>query len=520
MAITRRDALLGALFGVAATALPRGAATAEAGSQAAAYARVRGYADVRALAEGLARSEFRSPQTVPERFAGLDSKGYFAIQSDRKARLWSGGDLPFEVGLFHAGGMFRYPVRIFEVAGEETRAIGFDPGRFSYGEIHPTGDEEQALGYAGFRLYDRLNWGREVASFLGASYFRAAGGELQYGLSSRGLAVDTTRFGSEEFPMFRAFWLHRPAAGDMALTVLALLDSASTAGAYRFVIRPGRTTTIDVEAAVFPRTRLDGAGIAPVTSMYLHGENDYRARDDYRPEVHDSDGLCMLTGAGEWIWRPLRNPAGGQVNSFTDENPRGFGLLQRDRDFEHYQDDRAYYDRRPNLWIEPAGDWGKGRVELVELPAGDETSDNVVAYWRPERPPQPDRPLEFGYRMHWGTVVPAQLSGPARALATRVGIAGSPGAERNPRNRRFVVDFAGGDLMMLDAAAPVRPVVTANGAEVGRMSAHRLAAGGVWRVEFDLRTGNAEAVDLRMFLEHRGGALSETWIYRWHADDL
>lgn len=520
MAITRRDAVLGALFGITATALPRSARPAEPDSPAASYARIRDYAGVRALAERIAREDFKDPPRVPERFAKLDYEGYFSIRSGRDARLWSGSDLPFEIGLFHAGGLFQYPVRIFEIDGEETRAIGFDPGRFTYGEIEPTDDEGQALGYAGFRLYDRLNWDRDIASFLGASYFRAVGGELQYGLSSRGLAIDTTRFGSEEFPMFRAFWLRRPAPGDGTLTVLALLDSASTAGAYRFVIRPGRTTLIDVDAAIFPRTRLDGAGIAPVTSMYLHGENDYRQRDDFRPEVHDSDGLCMLTGAGEWIWRPLRNPASGHVNAFSDTNPRGFGLLQRDRDFEHYQDDRIFYDRRPNLWIEPRGDWGPGRVELVELPAGDETVDNIVAYWRPDQPPQPDRPAELAYRMHWGTVMPGRLPAPARALATRVGIAGSPGRERNRRSRRFVVDFAGGDLMMLDAAAPIRPVITASGGKIARPEARLLRDGGVWRVSFELHPEGAEMVDLRMFLEHRGGALSETWNYQWHADDL
>ncbi len=506
------------LFGVTGSAWPLVGSGAEA--PAARYIRARSYADVRALAESVARDAFVAPPEVPERFAGLDRAGYFSIRSERGARLWSGGQSPFEVALFHAGGVFRYPVRIYEIAGAETRAIGFDPGRFTYGEIHPTGDEEQALGYAGFRLYDRLNRDRDIASFLGASYFRAAGGELQYGLSARGLAVDTTRFGSEEFPMFRAFWLQRPAPDDAALTVLALLDSASTAGAYRFVIQPGRTTVIDVEAAIFPRTNLDGAGIAPVTSMYLHGENDYRGRDDVRPEVHDSDGLCMLTGAGEWLWRPLRNPSKGQVNAFSDSNPRGFGLLQRDRDFDHFQDDRAFYERRPNLWIEPRGDWGPGRIELVELPAGDETSDNVVAYWRPDRPPQPDRPAAFGYRMHWGTAMPGRLPAPARALASRVGIAGPPGGKRDPRNRLFVVDFAGGDLMMLDASAPVRPVVTASGGEVVHASARRMDAGGTWRVSFELHLADAGTVDLRMFLQHRGGALSETWSYQWHADDL
>lgn len=520
MAITRREALAGIILTVGASAGSGAARSQQKPSPAAAFAAVREFADVRALAERVARESFEDPPRVPERFANLDYHSYYAIRTARDARLWSGADMPFEVGLFHAGGLFQYPVRIFEITERETHAIGFDPARFTYGDIRPTSDEEAALGYAGFRLYDRLNWDRDVASFLGASYFRAVGGELQYGLSARGLAIDTTRFGSEEFPMFRAFWLHRPKPNEGHVTVLALLDSASTAGAYRFTIHPGRTTVIDVDVAIFPRTRLDGAGIAPITSMYLHGENDYRSRDDFRPEVHDSDGLSMLTGSGEWIWRPLRNPSAPQFNAYTDTNPRGFGLLQRDRRYESYQDDRIFYERRPNLWIEPRGDWGKGRIELVELPAGDETSDNIVAYWRPEEPPQPDRPAELAYRMHWGTVMPERLPGPARVLATRIGVAGASGGERDRRNRTFVIEFAGGDLMMLDPSAPVRPMISNNRGKIARASAHYSQPTGVWRASFDLLPEDAEVVDLRLFLEHRGGALSETWTYQWRADDL
>lgn len=518
MGITRRDALAGFLFSLTAVAGGRAAQAQSPAPVAETYTAVRSYADVRALAERIARQDFQPPQRVPERFAKLDYEGYYAIRTNRAARLWSGGNAPFEVALFHAGGLFQYPVRIYEIADDGARSVGFDPGRFTYDGVRPTGEEEPALGYAGFRLYDRLNWDRDVASFLGASYFRAVGGELQYGLSARGLAVDTTRFGSEEFPMFRAFWLTRPKPGESSVTILALLDSASTAGAYRFVIHPARTTTIDVDAAIFPRTRLDGAGLAPITSMYLHGENDYRRRDDFRPEVHDSDGLSMLSGTGEWIWRPLRNPLRPHVNAFSDTNPRGFGLLQRDRRFENYQDDGVYFERRPNLWIEPRGDWGKGRIELVELPADDENFDNVVAYWRPDEPPQPDRPVEIGYRMHWGTTMPDRLPAPARALATRMGIANTPG--RNPRNRTFVVDFAGGDLLMLDPAAPVRAVVSSNRGRVVRATAHFSQPAGTWRAAFDLLPDDADVVDLRLFLEHRGGALTETWTYQWHAEDL
>ena len=294
------------------------------------------------------------------------------------------------------------------------------------------------------------------------------------------------------------------------MTVLALLDSGSTTGAYKFTIEPGGNTIFDVAATIYPRRTLNGIGIAPITSMYLYGENDYRSRDDFRPEVHDSDGLMMRTGAGEWIWRPLQNPSVPRVNSFQDTQPSGFGLVQRDRNFDHYLDDGVYYDRRPNLWIEPSGDWGKGRIELVELPAHDETVDNLAAYWRPEQVPDPDNPMSFSYRMHWGSVMPDRLPGPGRTIATRTGLGGIPGQERNGRIRKFVIDFKGGDLDRLSSDSPVEPVITAVGAEIIKPAARPLEELGAWRMEFDLDPIGQGS---------HGGALTETWSYQWREND-
>ena len=513
----RRNVLRLIGLGLLGAALPHAAAGQDEADGA--FATVRGADDVAAIAKALATRAFEPPKRVARRFAEMDFSGFWGIRQKPSARLWAGLDLPFRVGMFHAGGLFKHAVGLYEIGPEGTRRIAFRQEAFSYSQSPPTAEEAAALGFAGFNLYSRLNPDRDMAAFLGASYFRAVGGSLQYGLSARGLAIDTTRFGEEEFPRFRAFWLVTPAQGDDAVTVLALLDSAGTTGAYRFVIRPGASTVIDVDVTVYPRRALEGVGLAPITSMYLHGENDHRGRDDFRPEVHDSDGLAVLTGAGEWLWRPLVNPIAPRVNDFVDHDPRGFGLVQRDRDFRHYLDDGVYYDRRPDLWIEPRGGWGAGSVELVELPAEDETVDNVVVYWRPVAVPEPGRPLRLGYRMHWGAEMPARMAGPARAVASSTGIGGIPGQRRDPKVRKFVVDFAGGDLALLAPDAEVVPGIEVAGGSIEAPAARPIAELGGWRANFDVRPGKGP-ISLRLFLSSSGRALTETWTLQYHPEDI
>lgn len=516
MRLDRRRLVGGIAGGVAALAVPWSRAGI-ADETEPAYPPVTNLAELDALAAMLAEKPFEPPPLVAERFLNLDYDRYWRIAIRPEARLWADAGSFLTVGLVHAGFLFRHPVAMFEIADGTARAIPFSAGRFTYDVPPPSAEEAAQLGYAGFKLFHALSPDRDLAVFQGSSYFRAVGRELQYGLSARGLAIDTSRFGEEEFPMFRAHWLQRPAAESSALTVLSLLDSASTTGAYRFVIRPGATTVMDVEAIIHPRTALGGVGVAPITSMYFHGENDYRQRDDFRPEVHDSDGLAMLTGHGEWLWRPLVNPAAPRVATFQDENPRGFGLLQRDDRFDHYQDIGARYDRRPHLWVEPVGDWGRGALELVELTAEDEGLDNVVAYWRPEAAPQPGAPMRVAYRLHWGRQMPDRLPAPARTMATRIGRA--PPMEAQGA-RRIVVDFTGGDLPMLAPDAGIEPVVSASAGRIEGVVGRFVPQSGVWQATFDLIPEGAAPIDLRLFLRRSGVALTETWTLRWHPDDL
>lgn len=410
---------------------------------------------------------------------------------------------------------------MYEVVNGVAEEIRYNPAWFDLSKSGVNGAAlSRDLGFAGFRVQFHTDWKRDVAAFLGASYFRAVGGDfLQYGLSARGMAIDTALNRPEEFPRFTDFWFVRPEENAMSLTVYALLDSPSIAGAYRFDIAPAATLTMDVDAALYPRKPIERLGIAPLTSMFLTAENDKRIDDDWRPEIHDSDGLALHTRSDEWIWRPLVNPAGVRVNSFLDENPRGFGLLQRDRNFDHYQDDGVYYERRPSLWVEPKNSgstgWGKGAVQLVELPALDETHDNIVAYWNPATRLQPNEELLFSYRLYWGTKAPFESS-LARVAATRTGIGGVVGQKRKYFSWRFAVDFAGGQLGMLAKNEAVEPVITASRGAIEITSARPLYEIGGLRAMFDIKPDDsAEPIDLRLYLRLDKQALSETWIYQW-----
>src|SRR5439155_27121248 len=311
-----------------------------------------------------------SERPLPASLTEIDYDAYQAIRYRPERALWAEDALSFRVQFFHRGHHQKTRVAMYEIIGGQAREIRYDASMFDF---HKAGIDSRALpgdlGFAGFRLHFHTRCDADVASFLGASYFRAVGEDtLQYGLSARGLAIDTGSPGGEEFPAFTAVWLQRPAQHSGRVSIYALLDSASIAGAYRFDIAPGPTLVMDIDAALYPRRTIGRLGVAPLTTMFLCGENDRRVSQDWRPEIHDSDGLSQHTGDGEWIWRPLKNSADIRLNSFLDEDPRGFGLLQRDRDFDHYQDDGAFYHLRPSAWIEPkprdAKAWGKGAVQL------------------------------------------------------------------------------------------------------------------------------------------------------------
>jgi periplasmic glucans biosynthesis protein len=480
--------------------------------QAFDYAWLKGQA--RALANGVYHPP---PSHIPDAVKALDYDQYQAIRYRADYALWAQDRRRFQVKFFHLGLYYQSPVQMYEVVDGQAQELAYDPALFDYGksglkDSHLLKD----LGFAGFRVHFHTELEREIVAFLGASYFRAVSGELQYGLSARGLAIDCGMDRAEEFPMFTAFWLERPAADAVKLTVYALLDSPSVTGAYRFNISPATTLVMDVDAALYPRKEIERLGIAPLTSMFLCGENERRMANDWRQEIHDSDGLAMWTGSGEWIWRPLVNPASLRFNAFLDQNPRGFGLLQRDRNFDHYQDDGAFYERRPSLWVEPKSGWGKGSIQLVEISTVDETADNIVAFWNPADQPQPGQELLFAYGLHWGAQMP--VNPPlAQVVATRTGLGGYIGRKRTYFSWRFVVDFAGGDLSKLGKDVEVEPAITASRGQIEFPSVRPLDAVQGYRVTFDLKpTDDSVApIDLRLYLRANDQPLTETWLYQW-----
>lgn len=473
--------------------------------------------------KGRARLMAQSPHVpsiakLPPEIDKLTWDQYQAISPNADHALWTDDELRFRLRFFHLGLFFKTPVRLHELAGGMAQQIAYDPGLFNYGKsgLHPSRLPKD-LGFAGFRINYHTNWISDVAAFLGASYFRAVGGEGQYGLSARGLAIDSGISGKpEEFPLFTDFWFEKPPAGSALLTVYALMDSPSVAGAYRFDIRPGDTLTMDVDAALYPRRTVERLGIAPLTSMFQAGENDKRRANDWRTEIHDSDGLSIWTGHGEWIWRPVTNPSGVRYSAFSDESPRGFGLLQRDRNFDHYQDDGVFYEKRPCLWVEPKGNWGKGSVTLIELPTDDETNDNTVAFWTPVQNLVAGEERLFSYRLHWGARPPEEPR-LAHVVATRTGIGGLVGQPRSYFSWRFAIDLAGGDLAMLPGEAKVDAQITASRGAIEITSARPLNSIAGRRVMFDLKPTDAsvQPIDLRMVLRYQGQVMSETWVYQW-----
>lgn len=455
---------------------------------------------------------------LPDEIANLDFDSWRDIRFKPDKALLASPEGRFRMQMFHPGFLFKRPVTVNIIRdGVATpvpySAQSFDMGRNKFEKPLPVN-----LGFAGFRLHYPLNTPNvsdELVSFIGGSYFRFLSRGQQYGLSARGLAIDSG--GTEEFPFFREFWVETPKPGDERATVYALLDSESITGAYQFFIYPGRESTMDVTATLFPRREIAKLGIAPLTSMFFIGENDRRFLDEYRPELHDSDGLLLHSASGEWIWRPLRNPAQQAVSSFMDNNIRGFGLLQRDRSFGHYQDIDLHYEGRPGYWVQPVGDWGPGRVELLELPTGDETNDNIVASWISDSKPQPGQTLVYRYRIR-SVGDAAELHPGGRAINTFQGKPKAAGSTEplQPGTRRFLIDFAGDDLAYY-SKDPASITIDASISE-GRILRTFLSPNpriGGFRAGIDIEVPQGRSADVRTFLRKGDQALTETWIHPW-----
>jgi glucans biosynthesis protein len=475
-------------------------------------ARAFGFDDVAARAERQAKAPYKTVnRKPPAELQALTYDQYRDIRFRPDHALWRPEQLPFELMFFHLGKFQTQPVSINEVTPKGSRHIPYKVADFDYGKNKLSPQTWGDLGFAGFRAHYPLNnsqYKDEVVVFLGASYFRALGAGQLYGLSARGLAIDTVGGSGEEFPRFSEFWIARPAKDARSLTVYALLESPRASGAYQFDIKPGDQSVMNVRARLFLRPGIATLGVAPLTSMYAFGENQPH-RTDFRPEVHDSDGLLVATGSGEWLWRPLLNPKQTLTTSFTMKELRGFGLMQRDRNFHSYEDSEARYELRPSAWIEPTGTWGAGRIELVQLSTPDETNDNIVAYWVPEKLPAAGQPLEFSYRLHWQG---AEMQRPPGGWVTQTR-AGRGFAELGENEQQFVVDFTGPALERMKADAPVKAVVTApSNGQIVESNAYRLDATGAWRMTVRVKQLNpGQPTELRGFLQSGEDVLTETW---------
>jgi periplasmic glucans biosynthesis protein len=398
-----------------------------------------------------------------------------------------------------------------EVVSGNERHIVYNSADFDFGKNKLAPKKWGDVGFSGFRAHYALNnsaYKDEVVVFLGGSYFRALGSGQRYGLSARGLAIDTVGGEGEEFPLFVDFWFVKPAADAKTLTAYALLDSPRAAGAFQFDVHPGAETVVDVRSRLYLRAGVATLGLAPLTSMYFFGENQPH-RTDFRPEVHDSDGLLVATGDGEWIWRPLLNPKHTLTTSFSMRELRGFGLLQRDRDFRSYEDSEARYELRPSAWVEPVGSWGAGRIELVQLNTPDETNDNVVAYWVPQQPPAPGKALDLKYRVRWQGAKMQQPPG-AWVVQTRIG---RGYADLAGDEQQFIVDFTGPSLAKLPPDAQVEAVVTApSNGRIVESNAYRVEATGAWRMAVRVKQLRpTQPTELRGFLRSGNDVLTETW---------
>ncbi len=393
------------------------------------------------------RNRSGKPSEIPESLRNLSYDQYRNIRFRKEQAIWN-DEAPFEVELFHPGFLYENPVQIHLVEDGEAEALPFSPGMFSYeNNVEPPDEESvsQINGFAGFRIHYPINnpdYKDEIAAFQGASYFRLIGRQQDYGLSARGLAIDTALPQGEEFPHFTEFWLIKPGPDATSMTLFALLESESITGAYRFRITPGHRTKVDVASRLFARNDIERLGIAPMTSMFLFGENSSNTSsyDDHRPEVHDSDSLLVEDSEGQWIRRPLLNRKSLHVSSLKLPSGAGFGLFQADRDFDHYRDLEANYEHRPSLWAQPQGDWGEGSIQLVEIPANKETHDNIVAFWTPEEPMEAGERRQYAYSMET-MHDPARSHHLARATSTHTGWAAVAGADGPPprTHRRFVV---------------------------------------------------------------------------------
>lgn len=464
------------------------------------------------LARGIAGQPYAERPLVPQAWRDLTYDQYRGIRFIPERAIWSGTDTTLEFDVFPPGLYFERAVEVNMVEDGQVRTLPFDFSLYDLHEIVPDLPIETGLGYSGIRLrteLERPGFFQEYAVFQGASYFRVIARGLAYGLSARGLALRTADTEGEEFPEFTRFWIEKPAPGVIHHKVHALMESPSVTGLYHFTLSPvGDSTEVEVRATLWPRENLANVGLAALTSMFYFDETNRNRFDDFRPAVHDSDGLSILNGNGELLWRPLANPRELQVSSFIDNNPQGFGLAQRERRFSDFEDLEAHYHQRPSLWITPGEEWGQGAVTLVEIPSDKEIYDNIVAYWRPRDPLPAGSETSFSYRMTWAGQIAAQKP-VAQVLNTRIG----KGFAHNER-KLVVIDFAPHEALPQDYEELVIKV-SSNRLEIlePQIQRHPETEGPRLTLSFD--PGDETSAEIRAQLFYQGRGVSEVWLYRW-----
>lgn len=500
---------LSALFGLAGVMSRNGTAMAQTAS---ADAENFSWDGLKSQARSMAATDYQPPnRIVADNQFKLDYDRYRAITYRFDKSIWRGEAFPFQIQLFHSGYLYKEPVDIHLVENGKAARLAYDKSLFSFGPAELQVPIPDDSGYSGFRLHapveNNANY-QEFAVFQGASYFRSRAKDQIYGLSARGLAINTVQPGGEEFPSFRSFWLEKPSPGSITITVYALLDSPSTSGAYRFTISQKNDSVMEIDCEIYPRRALTHAGIAPFSSMFFHGPSDQTKWDEFRPRVHDSDGLLMQTGTGDWIWRPLVTAPQILYSAFSDSAPKGFGLMQRERDYENYQDINAGYEKRPGAWVEPLSDWGDGSVDLVELPTDNEYADNIVAFWRPSEPMQPGQSYGYRYKLSWVSKVPVQ-----RHIGHVVRTLTGKGIARG--SRYLAIDIAGGDIY---ANANEEYWDYEVAASKGIIKAYTVTPNPYIdgkRIALEYHPDGNEQADLTFQISQLGRRLSERWVYRW-----
>ena len=470
---------------------------------------------IRSLAKADVTVPFQpAPDDLPPKLGALTYDDYRDIRFNPSQALWRDDHLPFQLQFFHRGGLFRDKVTIHEFSSTHEQVIPFVRDFFNYELKKDLGTLHSSLGYGGFRVHTPLNRPDvydELIVFLGASYFRAIGEQQIYGLSSRGLAVNTglPNF-REEFPKFTEFWVGKPVAGDTSITIFALLKGGSVTGAYEFIVRPGKSTVIDVRAEVIFRREVALAGFAPLTSMFWFGENSGRAPGQLRQEVHDSDGFVVHDATGLRVWQPLRSASAPEFADTPVHQLTRFGLLQRDRKIGSYEDLEAHYEQRPSAWVEPVGDWGDGSVRLVQLPTHTEYGDNIVAFWVPSTRPVVGQPMRLAYRIVWSLSDPPS-DGFARVVSTREG-----DLHLVPRGRLFWVDFADENYARRNPATLEAEIEASDGGRVRHRAVSAYPQIGGWRVAIEVDAADTgKTINLRCRLRANGQPMSETWVYTW-----